>query len=116
MLDQAKPVYLRLRDVIADAILDGKYRDGDMLPSVRSLAANEGANPLTVAKAYRTFQDEGLVTVRRGVGIFVAHGASEHLRERMRVDFLTNIWPPLTRHIERIGLDPQLLLEQTTDA
>ena len=38
MLDQTKPVYQRLRDVIANAILDGTFRDGDMLPSVgRSL-------------------------------------------------------------------------------
>src|SRR3546814_8951464 len=66
MLDQTKPVYQRLRDVTANAILDGSYGDGDMLPSVRALAAEEGANPLTVAKAYQTFQDEGLVTVKRG--------------------------------------------------
>ena len=53
MIDPNKPVYLRLRDTIANAILDGKYGDGDMLPSVRALAAEEGANPLTVAKAYQ---------------------------------------------------------------
>src|SRR3546814_5427183 len=81
MLDQTKPVYQRLRDVIANAILDGSYGDGDMLPSVRALAAEEGANPLTVAKAYQTFQDEGLVTVKRGVGMFVAPGATERLRD-----------------------------------
>ncbi len=31
MLDQTKPVYQRLRDVIANAILDGTFRDGDVL-------------------------------------------------------------------------------------
>ena len=67
-----KPVYVRLRETIADSILSGKYRDGDPLPSVRVLVAEEQANPLTVAKAYQGFQDEGLVTVRRGVGLFVA--------------------------------------------
>ena len=56
-----KPVYVRLREVIADAILAGKYGDGDSLPSVRALAAEEQANPLTVAKAYQGFQDEGLM-------------------------------------------------------
>src|SRR3546814_10789673 len=91
MLDQTKPVHQRLRDVIANAILDGTYRDGDMLPSVRALAAEEGANPLTVAKAYQTFQVEGLVTVTRGVGMFVGAGATERLRDLMRQDFLTNI-------------------------
>src|SRR3546814_17385078 len=84
MLDQSKPVYQRLRDVIANAILDGQFGDGDMLPSVRSLAAEEGANPLTVATAYQTFQAEGLVTVKRGVGLFVAEGATERLRSEER--------------------------------
>ena len=56
-------------------------RDGDALPSVRSLAADFGANPLTVAKAYQGFQDEGLIVVKRGVGMFVAPGARARLRD-----------------------------------
>jgi GntR family transcriptional regulator len=60
-----QPVYLKLREKIAAAILDGRYGDGDPLPSVRAFAADEGANPLTVAKAYQTFQDDGIVVVRR---------------------------------------------------
>jgi GntR family transcriptional regulator len=114
MLDQSKPVYQRLRDVIAIAILDGDVRDGDMLPSVRSLAAEQGVNPLTVAKAYQSFQDEGLVLVRRGVGMFVAEGATERLRQLMRDDFLTNIWPPVAAQMRRIGLNPAQLLEAET--
>ena len=53
MASDDRPVYVRLREVIADAILEGRYRDGDPLPSVRGLAAEYGANPLTVAKAYQ---------------------------------------------------------------
>ncbi len=102
-----------LRDVIANAILDGQFSDGDMLPSVRSLAAEEGANPLTVAKAYQTFQDEGLVTVKRGVGMFVAEGATERLRDLMRADFLANVWPPVAQQMRRIGLDARALLDLT---
>ncbi len=104
MIDPNKPVYLKLRDTIAATILDGTYADGDMLPSVRALAAEEGANPLTVAKAYQTFQDDGLVVVKRGVGMFVADGAQTKLRAMMRRDFLDNIWPPIARHMERIGI------------
>ena len=65
------PVYLRLRGAIALGILRGDYRAGDQLPSVRAYAAEHGANPLTVAKAYQGFQDDGYVEVRRGVGMFV---------------------------------------------
>ena len=105
-----RPVYLRLRDSIAAAILEGQVRDGDPLPSVRSLAAEHGANPLTVAKAYQTFQDEGLVVVKRGVGMFVAEGASAQLRATERKDFLENRWPGIAAHIRRLGLDPADLL------
>ena len=104
-----RPVYLRLRDVIADAILDGRYRDGDALPSVRSFAADRGANPLTVAKAYQSFQDDGLVVVRRGVGMFVVAGAAERLRATERARFLAEEWPRIRTRMGRLGLAPDQL-------
>ena len=107
-----RPVYLRLRDTIAAMILEGRVREGDALPSVRSLAAEYGANPLTVAKAYQTFQDEGLVTVRRGVGMFVSEGATERLRDAERREFLDHRWPAVAAQIRRLGLDVEDLLER----
>jgi GntR family transcriptional regulator len=107
-----RPVYLRLRDTIAATILDGKVRDGDPLPSVRSLAAEHGANPLTVAKAYQTFQDEGLIVVKRGVGMFVAEGASAKLRATERKQFLDHRWPAIAAQIRRLDLDVEDLVER----
>lgn len=107
-----RPVYLRLRDVIAASILDGRVGDGDALPSVRSLAAEHGANPLTVAKAYQTFQEEGLIVVKRGVGMFVADGATERLLSAEREEFLTNRWPGIVAHMRRLDLDVSDLVER----
>ena len=107
-----KPVYVRLREIIADAILAGKYADGDPLPSVRALAADEQANPLTVAKAYQGFQDDGLVVVKRGVGMFVAPGARARLRESERHRFVTAEWPEIRARMNRLGIDPAELLER----
>ena len=104
MNNAGKPVYLKLRDIISESILDGEYRDGDMLPSVRVFAADQGANPLTVAKAYQGFQEDGLVTVKRGVGMFVAAGAKNRLRLAQREDFIKNIWPPVERQMQRLDL------------
>ena len=112
MMNEDRPVYLKLRDLIAAMILDGKVRDGDPLPSVRSLAAEYGANPLTVAKAYQTFQDDGLVVVKRGVGMFVAEGAAQRLRTAERKDFLEQRWPGIAAHIRRLGLDVEDLVER----
>jgi len=107
-----KPVYVRLREVIADAILAGKYGDGDSLPSVRALAAEEQANPLTVAKAYQGFQDEGLIVVKRGVGMFVAPGARARLRDSERNRFVSEEWPEIRARMRRLGLDPVELLDR----
>ena len=107
-----KPVYVRLREVIADAILAGKYGDGDPLPSVRALAADQGANPLTVAKAYQGFQDEGLIEVKRGVGMFVATGARARLRTAQRDAFITTEWPEIRDRMARLGIEPADLVER----
>ncbi len=111
-MNEDRPVYLRLRDRIAAMILDGRVRDGDPLPSVRSLAADFGANPLTVAKAYQTFQEEGLVLVKRGVGMFVAPGAGDRLRTAERKEFLENRWPRIVTHMRRLGLDVDDMVER----
>ena len=80
-----RPVYLRLRDEIAAAIIDGRYGEGQMLPSVRAFAAEQGANPLTVAKAYQQFQSDGLIRVQRGVGMFVGEGAHRRKHVAFRI-------------------------------
>ena len=107
-----KPVYVRLREVIADAILAGKYSDGDPLPSVRAFATEQQANPLTVAKAYQGFQDEGLVVVKRGVGMFVAPGARTRLTDSERTRFLKEEWPEIRGRMKRLGITPSELLER----
>jgi GntR family transcriptional regulator len=107
-----KPVYVRLRETIADAILAGKFNDGDPLPSVRALAAEEQANPLTVAKAYQGFQDEGLIVVKRGVGMFVAPGARARLSDSERTRFLQQEWPEIRARMNRLGIDPVELLDR----
>jgi GntR family transcriptional regulator len=106
------PVYLRLRGLLAGSILAGEYGEGDQLPSVRAFAAAHGANPLTVAKAYQTLQDEGFVAVRRGVGMFVAIGASERLRDQEREVFLRHTWPAVREQMDRLGLDPRELVDR----
>ena len=94
-----------------DAILAGRFSDGDSVPSVRALAAEEGANPLTVAKAYQGFQDEGLIVVKRGVGMFVAPGARTRLRESERAVFVREEWPLIRERMKRLGLDADELLK-----
>ena len=107
-----RPVYLRLRDEIAAAIIDGRYAPGDMLPSVRAFAVEQGANPLTVAKAYQQFQADGLIRVQRGVGMFVREGAAEQLRQAERAQFLEQEWPQVRERMTRLGIAPADVLDR----
>jgi GntR family transcriptional regulator len=110
-MNQSRPVYLKLRDQIAASIIEGDYPEGAMLPSVRALAAEQGANPLTVAKAYQQFQNDGLVEVQRGVGMYVVKGAAERLRTSEREQFLSEEWPEIRLRMARLGLSPADLAE-----
>ena len=106
-----RPVYLRLREQIAAGIIDGQYAEGDMLPSVRAFAAEQGANPLTVAKAYQQFQADGLIRVQRGVGMFVREGAADRLRASERAQFLDEEWPQIRERMARLGIAPADVLD-----
>lgn len=111
-MTQSRPVYLKLRDQIAAAIIEGDYAEGAMLPSVRALAAEQGANPLTVAKAYQQFQNDGLVAVQRGVGMYVVAGAADKLRASEREAFLAEEWPEIRARMQRLAIDPADLLHR----
>lgn len=104
------PVYLRLRELIVAAIIDGTYSEGSLLPSVRAFAAEQGVNPLTVAKAYQQLQNDELVEVQRGVGMFVTTGAAERLRRLESERFLIEDWPAIRRKLRLLGLSPRELL------
>ena len=107
-----RPVYLRLREQIAAAIIDGRYGEGKILPSVRAFAAEQGANPLTVAKAYQQFQADGLIRVQRGVGMYVREGAAQKLKASEREAFLAEEWPAIRQRVKRLGLDLAELVER----
>ena len=62
----------RLRDRIVSALHVGRVKPGDRLLGVREVSRETGANPRTVAKAYRVLEQEGLVEVRGRSGVYAA--------------------------------------------
>jgi GntR family transcriptional regulator len=105
-----QPIYRQLRDRVVAMILDGVLKEGDPLPSVRTVAADYRLNPLTVLKGYQELVDGELVEKRRGLGMFVKEGARNVLLKGERQKFLAEEWPRIQATIERLGLDAQELL------
>jgi GntR family transcriptional regulator len=106
-----QPIYRQLRDRVVAMILEDALKEGDPLPSVRSVAAEYQINPLTVLKGYQSLVDEGLVEKRRGLGMFVIEGARRNLMKNEREQFLKNEWPQIMQRIQRLGLDIQELVD-----
>jgi DNA-binding transcriptional regulator YhcF (GntR family) len=109
--NDSQPIYRQLRDRVVAMILDGVLKEGDPLPSVRTVAAEYRVNHLTVLKGYQELVDEQLVESRRGLGMFVNVGARNLLLRGEREKFLTDEWPRVYETIQRLGLKAEELLD-----
>ena len=108
--NDSQPIYRQLRDRVIAMMLDGVLKEGDPLPSVRTVAAEYRVNPLTVLKAYQQLVDEELVESRRGRGMFINAGARNLLMRGEREKFLDEEWPRIYATIQRLGLRAEELL------
>jgi len=109
--NDSQPIYRQLRDRVVASILDGVLKEGDPLPSVRTVAAEYRVNPLTVLKGYQELVDEELVETKRGLGMFIKPGARDLLLQGERQRFLSEEWPRVSATIQRLGLTPKELLQ-----
>jgi GntR family transcriptional regulator len=110
-----QPIYRQLRDRVVAMILDGVLKEGDPLPSVRSVAAEYRVNHITVLKGYQELVDEQLVESRRGRGMFINVGARGMLLRGERQKFLAEEWPRVRATIQRLGLKAEELLGSASD-
>jgi GntR family transcriptional regulator len=109
--NDSQPIYRQLRDRVVAMMLDGVLKEGDPLPSVRTVAAEYRVNPLTVLKGYQELVDEGLVETKRGRGMFINAGALSLLLQGERQKFLGEEWPRVYATIQRLGLKVEELLD-----
>lgn len=75
-LDSGRPIYTQLVERIELAIVSGRYKPGDKLPSVRELAVEAGVNPNTMQKAMARLEREKLLYTERTSGRFVTEDRS----------------------------------------
>ncbi len=71
----AVPVYAQIVDQVKRAIASGALKTGEALPSLRETALKLRVNPLTVGKAYKQLEQEGLIETRHGLGSYITASA-----------------------------------------
>ncbi|MBP3867894.1 MAG: GntR family transcriptional regulator [Solobacterium sp.] len=74
-LQSKVPIHEQIQNQILRFIDAGVLKPGDRLPSVRTLASENGINPNTVARAYSELEKNGYVYNLPKKGVYVAQTA-----------------------------------------
>jgi len=104
------PLYEQIKNAIKENILKNKVKEGEQLPSVRTLSKDLKVSILTVKKAYDELEEEGFVESRQGLGTFVAGKDSEGKREELQKELENHLQEAIKLSAD-LDLDKETILE-----
>lgn len=77
------PIYEQIKEQFKSAILAGEIKEGELLPSIRTLAKELKISVITTTRAYQELEQEGFVRSVQGKGCFVLPTNTEIMREKL---------------------------------
>lgn len=102
--NEERPIFLQIAEGIEDAILSGAFSEESQIPSITEFSVNYKINPATALKGINLLVDDGIVYKKRGLGMFVATGAVEKLRDKRKKLFYDNYICSLILEAKRLQL------------
>lgn len=102
-------IYQQIAQMLEDDILRGVYREEEQVPSTNELSRGYNINPATAAKGINLLVSGGILYKKRGIGMFVAKGAMEKVKENRKTAFYDGFVRPLVREARSIGLNAEQL-------
>ncbi|MGO1948347.1 MAG: GntR family transcriptional regulator [Mycobacteriaceae bacterium] len=103
MDETTAPLFRQIAELVEDSVVDGSLPEGERAPSTNELAAFHGINPATARKGLTLLAERGVLSKRRGLGMYVEDGARELILARRREAFAADFLAPLVD--ESIKLD-----------
>ena len=111
MDNSTQPLFRQIASLVEDSIVDGVLVEGARAPSTNELADFHSINPATALKGLNLLVDVGVLDKRRGIGMFVAKGAIDVIRQRRRSDFAADYVAPLIDEAVRLNYSRETLLD-----
>jgi GntR family transcriptional regulator len=71
------PLYRQLIEQVETAVVSGRLRGGERLPTIRALSVALKINPNTIAKAYNELEIRGILKTQVGSGTFISEKTTE---------------------------------------
>ena len=104
MFDERSPIYRQIAEQITNDIVRGTLQEDEQIMSTTQYATFYRINPATAAKAFQQLVDDGILYKRRGIGMFVAPGARDHLLAGRRERFFAEVVEPMVNEARIIGI------------
>lgn len=76
------PIYEQIKNQIKDSIIAGEMKEGDPIPSIRTLARDLKISVITTKRAYEELEKEGLIYSVAGKGFYVDNPDLGYLTEK----------------------------------
>ncbi|MBR5363315.1 MAG: GntR family transcriptional regulator [Oscillospiraceae bacterium] len=109
--NDTEPLFIQIAQWLEDRIVTGQIQADEQIPSTTELSQVLKINPATVRKGVNLLVEKGLVYKKRGMGMYVAEHATEHVRDDRRVKFYDDYIAPLLAEAQRLGLSRADLIE-----
>ena len=116
VLNDQSMIYLQIARMLEDDILRGIYQEVEQVPSTNELARSYNINPATAAKGINLLVADGILYKKRGIGMFVAPGAGETVRQKRKDAFYDGFVKPLVKEGSSLSLTREELLAMVTRA
>ncbi|MFT4197734.1 MAG: GntR family transcriptional regulator [Pseudoxanthomonas sp.] len=107
-----EPIYRQIAEQLKRMAAGGQLRPGELLPSVREVAAVHAINPMTVSRAYSQLEAEGVLERLRGKGMAVAARPANAGRVGERLRAIEPRLDELARHCRELELPPSRVIER----
>jgi GntR family transcriptional regulator len=73
-----RPMYLQIMEQIRHKVALGDWAAGEVIPSIRQLAADLAVSVITVKRAYQELEREGVIVTQQGRGSMVSNLPQRH--------------------------------------
>jgi len=115
-LDSQRPIYLQIKEMIEEDILNGKLKPDEQIPSNSQLVSYYNINPVTVLKGINLLVDDGIIYKKRGIGMYVTKDAPTILRKRFSKTFVEEQIEPLINLAKPLEFSRQDVIEMVKEA
>lgn len=105
-----KSIYLQIAENIEDDIIKGTIEEETQIPSTNQMAVIYKINPATAGKGINILVDRGILYKKRGIGMFVASGAKQVIRETRKNSFYEKYILSLMDEAKKLGIGTDELI------